>query len=774
MQHFPPNITCTENLVKRANDFMALVQDLPVAIYRCSLDPEFQISFINDGIQEISGYPSRHFGENSRQSYCNIIHPDDFRIVKQAIQGRSFERKTFDIQYRILHANGSVCWVHQKGQPVSDTSGQTTFIIGAIFDITHNKRALETIRLNEARLSVLLDLSQMAEAPLNEITSFALEEAIRLTESKVGYLAFANEDETILRMYSWSVDAIKGCNIKHKQTTYKVDKMGLWGEAMRQRKPVITNDYTASNPFKKGQPDGHVKIFRHMNVPVLDHGKIVIIAGVGNKESLYDESDVRQLILLMEGMWHILRRKQISEELRESEEKYRSVFENSGSPSVIVDEDLTISMANMKFEQLIGYSRQEIENKMKFSDFIADEDRDKMKNYHSELKKNDGQLRTEYECKIVDRYAANKNIAIKLGILPDMNRCIASFFDITQSKKAEAILRDKEATLRRENTLLKLSIQKRYGFGDIIGKSQAMQAVYNLIVEAANSDANVIIYGESGTGKELVSRAIHQMSTRKDHKFVSVNCGAIPYHLLESEFFGHRKGAFTGAHADKKGFMDFADNGVLFLDEIGEIDLHMQVKLLRAIEGNGYTPVGGSSVIKPDVRIIAATSRDLANHVKKGKMREDFFYRIHIIPINLPPLRNRKDDIPLLIQDFFTKFKYSEEKSSILTPQIMKALQDYHWPGNIRELHNVLQRLMTIKRLDLDIVQGKEKAHTEEVSVENVSLSSQGLKSLMESYEKRLILWALDKNKWRRLQSAAELNINRKTLFKKMKQYGLK
>jgi len=773
MQHFPANTTCTESLVKRANDFMALIQDLPVAIYRCIPDPEFEIIFINDGIEEISGYPSSHFDQSNQQSYSNIIHPDDFNIVRKAIHDQALQGKPFDIQYRIFHATGSVCWVHQKCQPVAETADQKTFFIGAIFDITENKRVLETLRLNEARLSVLLDLSQMTDAPLNEITSFALEEAIRLTESKVGYLAFANEDETALRMYSWSADAIKGCNIKHKQTTYNVNKMGLWGEAMRQRKPVITNDYTAPDPLKKGQPDGHVKISRHMNVPVLDQGKIVIIAGVGNKESPYDESDVRQLILLMEGMWHILRRKQIGEELQESEEKYRSVFENSGSPSVIVEEDFTISMANVKFEQLIGYSREEIENKMKFSDFIADEDLGKMESYHAELKKNDGQVRTAYECKIVDRYAANKNIAIKLGILPDMNRCIASFFDITQSKRAEAILRDKEATLRRENILLKSSVQKRYGFGNIVGKSQAMQAIYNLIVEAANSDANVIVYGESGTGKELVSRAIHEMSTRRTENFVSVNCGAIPIHLLESEFFGHKKGAFTGAHADKKGFMDLADNGILFLDEIGEIDLHLQVKLLRAIEGNGYTPVGGSTIIKPNVRIIAATSRNLAEQVKEGKMREDFFYRVHIIPINLPPLRNRKDDIPLLIQHFLKVFKCGDKKSSVLTPQVMKALQDYGWPGNIRELQNVLQRLITIKRLDLDLVLDNFIPEAEQLSLQDKSSSKQGLKPLMERYEKQLILAALEKNRWQRLKSASDLNINRKTLFKKMKQHGL-
>ncbi len=341
---------------------------------------------------------------------------------------------------------------------------------------------------------------------------------------------------------------------------------------------------------------------------------------------------------------------------------------------MIVDEDLTISMANLKFEQLIGYSRQEIENHMKFSDFIADEDLEKMQGYHRKLQENAGQAQTEYECKIVTRDGAKMNFAVKLGLLPDMNRCIASFFDITESKKAEALLKEKEAVLRRENILLKSSMQKRYGFGNIVGKSEAMQRVYNLIVEAANSDANVILYGESGTGKELVARAIHEMSTRRERKFVSVNCGAIPEHLLESEFFGHKKGAFTGAYADKKGFMDIADKGTLFLDEIGEIQMHMQVKLLRAIEGNGYTPVGDTRIIKPDIRIIAATSRDLAEQVNQGKMRKDFFYRVHIIPINLPPLRQRKDDIPLLIQHFLKQFKYDEKKATVLTPQVMKAL----------------------------------------------------------------------------------------------------
>ena len=218
--------------------------------------------------------------------------------------------------------------------------------------------------------------------------------------------------------------------------------------------------------------------------------------------------------------------------------------------------------------------------------------------------------------------------------------------------------------------------------------------------------------------------------------------------------------------------MDIADKGILFLDEIGEIDLHMQVKLLRAIEGNGYTPVGGSEIIKPDVRILAATSQDLAEQVKNGNMRKDFFYRVHIIPIHLPPLRERKDDIPLLIQHFLKEFNFDEKDISVLTPQVKKALQDYNWPGNIRELQNVLQRLMTIKRLDLNLVPDNSEPETD-LSTENLVSSTEGLKSLMENYEKQLILDTLEKNNWRRLKSASKLNINRKTLFKKMKQHGL-
>lgn len=752
-------------------EFLSLVQKLPVAIYRCSKNPGWEVDFLNNGIFHVSGYPLSYFTGDPPHDYTTIIHPDDQELRLKTIINRAQQGKSYIVEYRIFHADGNLIWVHEEGLPIKEE--KHPIFTGAIFDITHKRKVLETFRLNESRLSALLDLNQMTEIPLNEIAAHALEKAIQLTRSKVGYCAFVNEDEKIIRMYSWSTLAIKNCKIKHKQNTYHIDNMGLWGEAIRQRKPIITNDYMAPNPLKRGQPEGHVNILRHMNVPVFDSGHIVIIAGVGNKKTPYDQSDVRQVILMMEGMWNILRRKEIEKNLRDSENKYRSIFEYAGSPSLIIEEDMTISMANLKFKQFSGYSRQEIENQVQFSKLIARENLQSLKQFKKKCVQRSKDSPFEYECKFIDSRGSEKDIAIKLGVLPNQKRCIASFFDITKSKKTEARLKEQEASLRRENILLKSDIQKRYGFGQIVGKSSAMQEVYNNIIEAGASNANVIVYGESGTGKELVSRAIHDISDRNDQPFVSVNCGAVPENLLESEFFGSRKGAFTGAIGDRIGYMGKADGGTLFLDEIGEIGMQMQVKLLRAIEGYGYTPVGGIDVIKPDLRIIAATSRDLLQRVNEGKMRKDFFYRVHIIPVELPPLRNRSEDIPLLIQHFLEKNNQTDDKAHLFTEDIMEALKSHDWPGNIRELQNVLHRFITFNRLDFGHRRINDKAKAESVSKSHHPIETGNLKQLMGLHEKHLILEALEKNKWNRTQSASMLKINRKTLFKKMKVHGI-
>ncbi len=336
--------------------------------------------------------------------------------------------------------------------------------------------------------------------------------------------------------------------------------------------------------------------------------------------------------------------------------------------------------------------------------------------------------------------------------------------DITERKR-------QEESLRRENRRLRTSLKDRYRFGDIIGKSRPMQEVYENILKAADTDANVVIYGESGTGKELVAQAIHAHSERSGKKLVSVNCGAIPENLAENEFFGHKKGAFTGADRDKKGFLEEADRGSLFLDEIGEISLNLQVKLLRAIENAGYAPLGGRKLIKPDIRIIAASNRNLRELIRKGMMREDFFYRIHIIPICLPPLRERKEDIPLLLEHFLNA--YDPDKRPPVNADILNILQNYAWPGNVRELQNTIHRYVTLKKIDLVGADPAEAPNDTEINACMTDAEDQTLPGIIERVERKLITDTLTRNHWRRDRSAAELGINRKALYRKMKQYGL-
>ncbi|MDM8555320.1 sigma 54-interacting transcriptional regulator [Desulfococcaceae bacterium HSG7] len=340
--------------------------------------------------------------------------------------------------------------------------------------------------------------------------------------------------------------------------------------------------------------------------------------------------------------------------------------------------------------------------------------------------------------------------------------------DITERKKEEDALRKKEKYLRQENIRLKTSMKDRYKFGDIIGKSSAMQKIYKIIIQAAASDANVILYGESGTGKELLAETIHGMSERNKYHLVPVNCAAIPGELIEREFFGHVKGAFTGAEHSSPGYLDKADKGTLFLDEIGDIPLNMQVKLLRVIDGGGYSPLGSTMNKKPELRIIAATHKDLKQLVRTGLMREDFFYRIHIIPIKVPPLRDRKEDIPLLIDHFMRTGTY--ENRLPVSGKILAQLINYNWPGNVRELQNTLHRYHIVKRIDFV----SDLSETDmDVTDEMINLETPTLKAMARNFEKKILLQVLERHRWQKKAVAKILGIDRRTLFNKIKYHGL-
>lgn len=327
-----------------------------------------------------------------------------------------------------------------------------------------------------------------------------------------------------------------------------------------------------------------------------------------------------------------------------------------------------------------------------------------------------------------------------------------------------------KSVLNSENGIGDLISIEKCRFGPMIGKSRALCEVFKKMAKTAHSNATVIIYGESGTGKELVAQTIHNLSQRRSNRFIPVNCGAIPEELIESEFFGYRKGAFTGAGMNKPGYLDCADKGTLFLDEVGELSPTMQATLLRAVDGAGYAPIGSQNVKKPDIRIIAATNRDLRENVRKGLMREDFYYRIHVLPIWMPPLRERKGDLPLLINHFISRFS-KEQATPQIPEKLMALMMDYHWPGNIRELQNTVQRYVTLKEIDF-LKPPNEKVETEPCPSE--FQFDKDLKSILEEFEKQYIVDCLKATNWHKGKACAILKINRKTLYKKMQRYRLK
>lgn len=339
-------------------------------------------------------------------------------------------------------------------------------------------------------------------------------------------------------------------------------------------------------------------------------------------------------------------------------------------------------------------------------------------------------------------------------------------------KNEEILIQVKKALEQRnlieENVRLKEELLKKYSFENIIGKSPDLQKVFELIKLAAPSNSNILITGESGTGKELVARAIHLNSKRKDKAFIPINCGTMESLLLESQLFGHKKGAFTGAISDKKGLLEVADGGSLFMDEIGSIPMETQAKILRVLQEKEFLPLGDVKFKKVDVRLISATNVDLNKLIEEGKFRQDLYYRLNVIHIHLPPLKERKEDIPLLIEHFLKKFGKENEKENLkISPKALKILLDYDWPGNVRELENAIERA---------VVLSSEEEITPELLPKEIIRPTQPIKTLtyespdfsykraMEEYQRKILIEALKKCDGVQRKAAKLLKIKPSTL----------
>jgi DNA-binding NtrC family response regulator len=340
-------------------------------------------------------------------------------------------------------------------------------------------------------------------------------------------------------------------------------------------------------------------------------------------------------------------------------------------------------------------------------------------------------------------------------------------------------------SLMLENVYLRQELQEKYGFHNIVGKSKKMQEIYRVIAKVATTDSTVLIYGQSGTGKELIARAIHFNSPRREKQFVPVDCAVLSENLLESELFGHVRGSFTGAVTTKPGLFEVADGGTVFLDEVGNISLSIQAKLLRVLQEREFTPVGGTKAKKVDIRLIAATNKDLEKMIKEETFREDLYYRLNIVPIYLPGLRERPEDIPLLAVHFLKK--YAEEMGKAIkgfTPEAMEKLMRYPWPGNVRELENVIERTVVMiddemVRVEHLILPGQQE---KEILENQIPMTSEELKEVkkqvrekaVEEIERAFVLNALERHQWNVTRAAEEVGMLRPNFQALMRKYNLR
>jgi formate hydrogenlyase transcriptional activator len=373
--------------------------------------------------------------------------------------------------------------------------------------------------------------------------------------------------------------------------------------------------------------------------------------------------------------------------------------------------------------------------------------------------------RTQHELKLI--------VADRTAELTGANLCLTQ--EIEERKKTEAALKDAFAEIKQlteklqaENLGLKQVISREDTFGEIVGQSPAIAYVFFRVDQVAPQDTTILLLGETGSGKGMVARAIHRRSSRKDRPMITVNCTALPANLIESELFGREKGAFTGAHARQMGRFELANGGTIFLDEIGEMPLELKVKLLRVLQDGEFERLGSPRTIKVDVRIIAASNRNLEQEIKAGRFREDLFYRLSVFPITIPPLRLRKEDIPLLVSHFVAKFnKKTGKQIASVSKETLNALKGYHWPGNVRELESVIERaIITSQGNALQILDRFEP---------HIKPDDQGVKALAD-LERDHILQVLQNTGWRvegKNGAAILLGLNPSTLRARMRKYGI-
>jgi PAS domain S-box-containing protein len=727
-----------------------VVSTVPGVIWETRTDPLTQHQktvFVSQPAEPMLGYSRDEW--LSTPNFCiQLVHHDDRDRVKRECEEILLTGKQGVLNFRWLAKDHRTVWVRSQLAPVLDHNGKTIGCQGVTLDVTEQKLAEEAWRQSEQKNQGMLEALTRSEAQLAGMIDSAMD-AIIITDDSQNVVLFNTAAE---KLFACSSQEALGHSIHrfiperfrhvHEEHVRKVDEDG-------------------------GTP-------RLM-------GSLEELYGVKSTgEEFPIEASISQIKIRDEKFYTLILRdittaRKSVDQLRESEERFRSMADTAPVMIWISGPLNQCTYVNKQWLDFTGRTSEE-ELGAGWMHSVHPEDFDACaeslrsnfelkRTFESEfrLRRHDGEYRWLYNCGSPRFSTAGAFLGY-----------IGSSIDISERKASEVALRianeelyQLKNQLEAENIYLQQELQRDEKFGGIVGHSDAIKYVLFKITQVSPTDSTVLITGETGTGKDLVARAIHATSSRKDRPLIKVNCAALSPTLIESELFGHEKGAFTGAIGRKQGRFELANGGTIFLDEIGELPLELQVKLLRVIQESEFERLGGNRTIKVDVRIIAATNRNLKLEVEQGTFREDLWYRLNVYPITMPPLRQRKDDIPLLVEHFVATYGGKSGKTiSSVSPREMQNLQEHSWPGNIRELANVIERaVIHTQGSVLHVVDQFE-------SVEGESTPTQTL----EEVEREYILRTLESTGWRvegKNGAAKVLGLNPSTLRTRMLKLGI-
>ena len=682
--------------------------------------------YVSPSCERITGYKADRFIEN-HSLLSEIIVPEDREKWDKHYNESHKDIGLREMQFRIRRPDGEVRWIEHACQPVFTRENEYLGIRASNRDITERKQVGEDLRKSEEKYRDLVDNSIVG------VFATTLD----------GRFIFVND--AMARMYDF--DSPEQMVAQGSVARWSDPKHRQQFLAILQKHGSVTN-FEAETITHTG---------RHIHV-------------LFSVKLLGDD--------LFGMVMDVTERKQAEEALQESREHYQDLYENAPIAYFSVGTDAIINKCNLCATEILGYPREELVGKSVI-DLYADtpDGKEKAAQVFQRFLNSNETLEEELQMQRAD--GVTIWIKLTVNVIHDAEGQIlesrSMLVDITERKKAELELKKSLAEIKKlkdlhekESLYLREEINLEHNYKNIIGNSNAIQYVLFKVEQVAETDSSVLILGETGTGKELIARAIHHNSQRKDRPLIKINCATLPANLIESELFGHERGSFTGAHAKHAGRFEVADGSSIFLDEIGELPIELQAKLLRVIEDGEFERLGSTKTLKVDVRIIAATNRDLEKDIQAERFRRDLWYRLNVFPITLPPLRDRLDDIPLIVQYYVDIFARKLGRDIVSVPvKVVKTLQSYTWPGNVRELANVLERAVIS-------TSGSKLRLSDELKLDHQA-SPDSFKSLHD-LERDYIVKVLKKTNWKvsGKNSAAEiLALDRSTLRARMKKLGI-